>query len=414
MKQEQLNLLKAASQIRSGEEALAFWAAYENRLEKSALILGVPGNLGFRVPLRGTLGRNARLLSLFADDGVFVLDKEIYREMFKGHQPQIPLEYVISFDTNTASYFRSFFRGRISRIHDDILCLLRHFQVRLNFDIFPYLCENAHRFTNVCPQEVFETVIATHRLADLDATAFTATGELRTKSSPEAIHKAAEKEVEDFTRLLGKGWDKELERRRAPVRAIILKMALLELEWPGRSNAIRKLRGLIEFMDKELNTLFLLLTIPAWEWFMDSDRATIFRKLQRNAPDLLKEVRNISWDIYHMLQVRERAIVPTPRATYVLPYFLTFDQGLADLFELCALRNCLIEERGEFPVSFPKQDMEDWLAVVFAEDPEFKHAHFGAEAYAKRDSARNSDGRTDCTMLIEELERVLVRRQRTA
>ncbi|MGA2603201.1 MAG: hypothetical protein ABSG14_03140 [Verrucomicrobiia bacterium] len=103
MKQEQLNLQKAASQVRSGEGALAFWAAYENRLEKSALILGVPGNLGFRVPLRGTLGRNARLLSLFADDGIFVLDSKIYREMVNGHRVQIPLEYVISFDTNTAS-----------------------------------------------------------------------------------------------------------------------------------------------------------------------------------------------------------------------------------------------------------------------------------------------------------------------
>jgi hypothetical protein len=191
-------------------------------------------------------------------------------------------------------------------------------------------------------------------------------------------------------------------------------MVLLEFQWPGRDNAIRKLRGLIEFMDGELNTLFLLLTIPAWEWFMNSDRATIFRKLQRNAPDLLKEVKNVSWDIYHMLQVRQRAVFPTRRATYVLPYFLTFDQGLADLFELCALRSCFIEEHGEFPVSFPKQDMEDWLAVVFAEDPEFNQTHFGAEAYARRNSARNSDERTDRTALIEELERLLVKRQRTA
>ena len=115
-----------------------------------------------------------------------------------------------------------------------------------------------------------------------------------------------------------------------------------------------------------------------------------------------------------MLQVRERAVFPTPRATYVLPYFLTFDQGLADLFELCALRSCFIEEHGKFPVSFPKQEMEDWLDVVFADDPEFTLAHFSAEAYARRDFARNSDERTDRTALIEELERLLVKRQRTA
>ena len=414
MKQEQLNLRQAAGQVRSRAEALAFWAAYEDRLEKSALILCVHGSLGFRVPLRGTYGRNARLLSLFADDGIFVLDKTIYREMANEHRAYIPLEYVISFDTNTASYFRSFFEGQISAIHDDILCLLRHFQVRLNFVIFPYLCENAHRFANGCPQEVMETVVATHRLADFDATAFAATGELTAKSSPEVIQKAAEKEIEDFTRLLSKGWDKELERRRAPVRAIILKMVLLEWEWPGRGNAIRKLRGLIEFMDQELNTLYLLLTIPAWEWFMNSDRATIFRKLQRNAPDLLKEVRTVSWDIYHMLQVREQAVIPTPRATYVLPYFLTFDQGLADLFQLCALRSCFIEENGEYPVSFPQLDMEDWLAVIFAEDPEFSEAHFGAGAYSRRDAARNSHEGIDRTALVEELERLLVKRQRTA
>lgn len=97
------------------------------------------------------------------------------------------------------------------------------------------------------------------------------------------------------------GGERELERRQAAVHAIVLKTVLPEWEWPDSNNAIRKLRGLIEFMDEELNTLFLLLTIPALEWFLDSECATIFRKLQRNAPGLLKEVKNVSRDIYHML-----------------------------------------------------------------------------------------------------------------
>src|ERR1017187_8865036 len=172
MNLDELDLRRAASQVRSAEDALAFWCAYEAQLEKSALLVGVPGNMDFRVSLRGTFGRSARLLSLFAQGGIFVLDRTIYREMVAGRRVQIPLEYTISFDTNVASYFRLFFRGESSS-NADLMCFLRHFRGQLNFGIFPYLCENAHRFTNGCPPEIAETVVASHWLGDLDADEFT-------------------------------------------------------------------------------------------------------------------------------------------------------------------------------------------------------------------------------------------------
>ena len=89
--------------VDSPEEAFAVWSAHHKELAKCRFILSHPGRSLSRVPVRGEFGR-ARVLSLFSGDSAFLLDDEIWRAMRKSQLPKVPVDYIISFDANAASY----------------------------------------------------------------------------------------------------------------------------------------------------------------------------------------------------------------------------------------------------------------------------------------------------------------------
>lgn len=392
--------------VDSPEEAVAVWSAHHKELAKCRFILSQPGLSLSRVPIRREFGR-ARVLSLFAGGSAFLLDEVIWRQMLKSQSPRIPVDYIISFDANAASYLPKLFQGSQDVVHQDLRSLIRHFGGKLNFDILPYLHENADAITGPEYGQIFKTVVAAHRLATLDLERFAKSGELVSATTEQELARLAERELEHFNRWLTKGGlHADLRWRHQAMHAQILKISLLHIERPQREAAERNLRSFIEFQHDNLHVLMVDTFALAWEWFSGGPRSAICRRLQKNAPHPVETARNISWDLTHMLHLRQQVVFPT-RTEFIIPYFLTFDQSLADLLELCAVKSCLITPESIYPLIFPQHDSEKLLGEALTRDDVWNEKYLSLRAHADRSADRGDRGRPYLNELIRELEGTL-------
>jgi len=397
--------------VNSPEEAFEVWSAHHKELAKCRFLISRSGPSVFRMPSGGRVG-HARVLSLFAGESLFLLDNDIWRNMRKAQSPRIGVDYIISFDANAASYLPKLFQGSQDKVYQDFRSLIQHFGGRLNFDILPYLHENAEAVTGPERKRIFETVVAAHRLASLDLTRLAGSGELVSARTEQELTNLAARELGHFQRWLTKGglYD-DLRWRHQAMHAQILKIALLHIEHPQRESAAKNLRSFIEFQHERLQVLLVDTFTLAWEWFSNGPRSAICRRLQKNAHHLVETARNISWDLTHMLHLRQQVIFPT-RTRFIIPYFLTFDQPLADLLELCALKSCLISPDFVYPLIYPQHDPENLLAAALPRDDAWNEKYLSWHAHAERSADRGDKGRPPLEGLLTELERALTAYER--
>jgi hypothetical protein len=162
-----------------------------------------------------------------------------------------------------------------------------------------------------------------------------------------------------------------------------LTIALLHFGQPKRSDAARKMEEFVRFMDEELGAISGLLTTLAVERFSGGDRARILDRLQPGAKELVRKARNTAWNLFHHQHLYQQASFPSRRADFLIPYFLTFDKGLAALFELYPIKACLIDPSRPFPQLFPAASLQHVLRKVpiYAR---FASEHLSAEANLRR------------------------------
>ncbi|RYD85435.1 MAG: hypothetical protein EOP84_02535 [Verrucomicrobiaceae bacterium] len=330
--------------------------------------------------------------------------------MVESGTTRVGVDYVVSFDTSAASFLRSLFSGRNSANVESLRRFMEAFQGnRINWDIRPYLHKNAEALlAGEREREIFETVLASEQFASLDKPSFLDRGIIQTLDSLDHLRARAGAEIAQFlSRLQTDGWTEVIARRRQPLYASVLFIALLEQRYPGRKNALRKLKLLIEFMDSELSALFQAVLWIGWRWFDGDPRVGIFSKLQPQGKDLVKEAGNISWDLLHMIQQAELVLSSGKGADVLIPAFLTGDHRLAQLWEVYPVRSCWARELGGFPYSVSAIDFQEELDRIFMKDAKFLAQVYSEDSYRRREAVRSRDRTSALSELIAKLEHQL-------
>ena len=189
----------------------------------------------------------------------------------------------------------------------------------------------------------------------------------------------------------------------------VLFTALEQIQKPGTGRAPKKLRALIKFMDEELRALFLEFLFIAWDWFTGGKQTSIFSKLQNNAPNILAKAQNISWDVLHLTQMRQEATFIARKATFLVPFFFTFDQALADLASLSAIKGCLISGTFQYPMCFTVSDPEELMSSAVGDDQDFIQRYLSVDANARRSTWLEQHGRPNLSTIRQSLEQELTK-----
>jgi len=90
--------------------------------------------------------------------------------------------------------------------------------------------------------------------------------------------------------------------------------------------------------------------------------------------------------------------------SFLVPFFLTFDQDLADLVALCSIKSCLIPGTFQYPVCFTSQEPEAFIFPALKSDIEFMDKYLSVDANSRRSALLDRYGRPNLSSLRQKLE----------
>ncbi|HEY5504676.1 MAG TPA: hypothetical protein VIK28_05915, partial [Sedimentisphaerales bacterium] len=102
--------------------------------------------------------------------------------------------------------------------------------------------------------------------------------------------------------------------------------------------------------------------------------------------------------------LRQEATFVRKDNRFLIPYLFTFDQALADLMEMCAIKSCLTGGTFHYPVCFPKINPDTKFGPAIGNDTKFMEQYLSPEANARRLNWLDRNDRSYLAALRQKLE----------
>jgi hypothetical protein len=243
------------------------------------------------------------------------------------------------------------------------------------------------------------------KLDHLDLKKYQDTGEVwAVITDKELDQRADEKLREMYDDRYGEGMRAEYNPINEMLYLLLLKMVEIQYKVEKRKLAA-KMEEFYEFMHFELNTLFVREAIIALNFFKNPSKLTFFGKFKQkrawDASALCEELRNMSWDLM-LFRVMERMATIAGKGDFLIPYFLTFDRKMVQLFDLFPLKAVLAY--GDAAQMTPLWETEPTEELRKEIDTSNFEVYFGEIAAKVRRWAREADPRPDLSGLRISLE----------
>ena len=321
-------------------------------------------------------------------------------------RPLLRIHYTVTFDTNFASYINKFvrresFKGQedeIIHVIDDIL------YYDLNFDSSFYFVENIKKAYPIAlgmtrdatssPQKFWELLDGSFRQNIISLTLFgnvnhqhyLKTRELKFDiSTEEAIAQSVKFTYWFYVSAEGQELLKYFLLHQKTI--LFLLLLILKVQFSSREGPRKKIRKFLELMQEE-GMYFDRETIFAHKYFKDRQTIPILGRVNRGGAQtgLREKIDNLAWDMTAP-RLMERMIALDKLGDYTIPFFLTFDQNLHELFGCYPVKAVIIDRRSEDVLSIPvlnvgayfeKEGCGDMITSFFSEEK--KKERFSKEA----------------------------------
>ena len=108
--------------------------------------------------------------------------------------------------------------------------------------------------------------------------------------------------------------------------------------------AEKQFQKLCDIMVSEIHDFPLPELAMAYDYYNNSENTvSFFKKIQKNQDALIKNIRNMAWDIFHITFTIKQCLVRLDETNLMIPYFATYDKGLSKIlkyYEMEALAIC--------------------------------------------------------------------------
>lgn len=237
----------------------------------------------------------------------------------------------ISFDTQTVSYLYRYYIKQVNSLPRNIKSVLNVIKKRnIDVDYIPYSMENL-MFSEEKNEEVWNSIFAFEKLYD-------------NKASDEQCAKNTDKIINLYKKIKDEGTFEPL-RLYPLLYAVLLKMCIIQIKHTSLS-VNQKMRMLRDFMNDEVCRILLPELILAKRYFEKGQAYSFFGKVQKGRNDLLKTIRNMTWDIMHLRTLEiDFTINPVNASDANIPYFFTYDKHLLEVKECYELSSIAINDR---------------------------------------------------------------------
>lgn len=399
------------SAIQTREEALRFWRTHRDALAGYTFVLAEaegPGALHF--PARIDFPDGGHLRSVFALDNLFLINNDMLsQEAACGHF-RIRASYTVAFDANVASYLRAWHQGRSAPVVEMLQSVFRKLNAgQFNWDLLPFLMERSEdMLAGRDLNQIYETQLAANWFAACDRAHFAATGEVRLTVPENQIVLRTQTALANWHRKLNEGMNDFIQQRFHLFHACLLKIVLLQLENPSPDATHTKMTAWLEFMHEKLHVLMILPTRAALEFFRRGGAFKPMAKVSTGSRSLRQKVRNVTWDFVQLIWRHTLTGFNDRVDGFFIPYFLTFDRGLADLYDLYPQGSCVFGNEFQPPQFFATMDLP---ALILESCPQLKPVAsriFNLAANTEREHHRRSQPAQDREIAAELEHRLAV------
>lgn len=383
-------IIHRLSGVRTHNEAVAIWCDHPDELEGYLFALSQPGEPSANWPAKLDLAGGGFLRSVFAHDKLWLTSHEILADMFgEKQQAYLPLDYTIGFDSNVGQYLCNLVEGRSSAAVENVRQTLRELaRRRFNWEVMPVLMEHSEAImAGRDLDHVWRVVHASEYFSACDLRHFADTGELRLQKSADAVATDAQSALSAWHRLLSAGEIDRIRHSHSLYHVLLLKIALLHRSRPSPRDTSRNLCDFLEFMCGTVG-----INLPWMLWasaglFEQGGAFEPLRKLTAAQEHLIRNSRNIAWDVMHYVDRRQLAGNHGRSGAFLIPYTLTFDRGLAQWLDQQAQRSCLVKADERMPQFFAEFNIEGEILNRFGQNQalvEIAARHLTVNAYAER------------------------------
>ena len=231
----------------------------------------------------------------------------------------------ISFDTNIISYFKTWIeKGKASVDLSPILEFLSDPQTQ--YDYLPFIVENylSGNYTKehlVIEIDQIEKDLSSYKLYPYRA-------------------EYAQQLVNAFVDL---NMVKPIEDTYNRIYLTMLVIIWVKLHY-SNNPAEEQFQKLCDIMTSEVHDFSSPEIAMAYDYYHNSENTvSFFRKIQKNQNNLIKSIKNMAWDLFHITITIRQCLVKQTETNLTIPYFATYDKGLSKIlkyYEMEALAIC--------------------------------------------------------------------------
>jgi len=236
----------------------------------------------------------------------------------------------VSLDVNTVSYIRTMADGNIENLSSDhIKDLIKNIDVIKkvsSFDYFPYIFEN-YVFSPVNEERILKTVKSVEH--------YFYPNEERMQLRYYAM-------VKSF--FSNKELINQIKKDYYIGYALLLTICYINFKF-SKMKTIQKVENFCLYMDKVLFLFREPFVEIAYNFFEYGNQYRFFKKIQTNAKNILKDLKNMAWDVFHLWYLEASCSTEDEGADLFVPYFYCFDKGLLELKECFDLETLFVNKR---------------------------------------------------------------------
>lgn len=331
---DMMMLLQIASDISTFEDLVSFFSFYQDYLNDYTLINATDNSNSINIysVFSNEKDIENHLSTPFFNGKINIANKRILKRLKWKRRVYTGLEMCVSFDTQTVSYFNRYYRKQLTSLPSDIdkaINLL--YKNNVGVDYIPYTMENL-MFSSENIKSVHDSIYTFERLYHKD------------KKSKKKCVKQAEQITQWYTKTRSSNYF-EARHLFCHVYAALLKMCYIQLKFPHFSVG-KKMDLLCEFMNLQLFTMLQPELILAKQYFQHGQDYYFFGKVQKGRTDVVKIIKNMAWDLFHMRMLEAGCAYKSSKKSDVfVPCFFTYDKRLHQVKECYELKSMAINNK---------------------------------------------------------------------
>lgn len=329
-----LLLLQEASDFRNLEDLTEFYMKHNSLLGNYTIVNATEtsNSIDLYSVFSDIKNVKGQLYTPFLGGKVNIVNRKIISRGLKTGDGKVFVQGCISFDTQVISYFYRYYLEQLNSLPQNIQAILELlYEKKIGVDYIPYAMENL-LFLNS------ETIIVRDAICAFERLYYKGK-----RSRLYCLHRANK-----VMRLYNKRSDdinKKMLKLYYVLYAMLLEICYTQLAHRTYSLE-RKMWCVCKFADENLSTMMYPELILAKRYFEQGQKCTFLGKIQKGRSDILTNIKNMAWDLFHLRMLEINCVIRTNRFANVnIPYFCTYDSRLLDVKNCYELKSIAINHK---------------------------------------------------------------------